>query len=271
MKILTPVLAALAAATLSLDAQTHTTTTQTTATAPSATMTTPSTTVTTQPNVTTPSTTVAPPAATATTPSVSVATPSVAAPSATVTTPPATVATPSATVDTSSTAVAAPPATVTTPGATVAEPSGTATETVTTPPANPPPGHPIAGYIAQEDKWIDAPPALSGAQMMVLHGDINKAGPYTIRLRFPAGYRLPLHWHDNEVNFTVISGILHIGIAPNFDSSNSKEIGAMSFATIPAKMKHTIWTDIETIVQVHGLGPWTMHEAYPAATVGVAP
>lgn len=103
--------------------------------------------------------------------------------------------------------------------------------------------------------------------MMVLHGDINKPGPYTIRLRLPAGYRVPIHWNDNEVNLTVISGTLHIGFAPNFDATNSKEIGALSFATLPARMKHTEWTDTDTIVQVHGLGPWTMHQVYPSATV----
>lgn len=141
--------------------------------------------------------------------------------------------------------------------------------TATTPRATPPPGHPIAGYVAQEDKWIEAPATLPGAQMMVLQGDITKAGPYTIRLRFPAGYQVPLHTSANEVNMTVISGALHIGIAPNFDVNNSKEIGALSFATIPARMKHTEWVDTETIVQVHGLGPFNILQTYPQATARV--
>lgn len=106
---------------------------------------------------------------------------------------------------------------------------------------------------------------------MVLHGDINKPGPYTIRLRLPAGYKVPLHWNDNEVNMTVISGTLHIGIAPNFDTTNSKEIGPLSFATLPPRMKHTEWVDSDTIVQVHGLGPWIMHLVYPSATVRAGP
>jgi hypothetical protein len=103
--------------------------------------------------------------------------------------------------------------------------------------------------------------------MVVLQGDPTKAGPYTIRLKLPAGYRVPLSWNDADVNLTVISGLLYIGIGPNFDQSNMKEIGATSFAMIPAKMKHTAWCDVETIVQMHGIGPWTMHETYPSATV----
>lgn len=104
---------------------------------------------------------------------------------------------------------------------------------------------------------------------MVLNGDITKAGPYTIRLRFPAGYHVPLHWTDSDVNLTVISGVLRIGFAPNFDATNSKEIGPLSFAMIPARMKHTVWVDVDTIVQVHGLGPLNFHQAYPNATVRV--
>jgi len=146
----------------------------------------------------------------------------------------------------------------------------TAVTSTTTPPT-PPAGHPIAGYVAGDMKWIDAPPALPGAQMVVLQGDPSKAGPYTIRLKFPAGYQIPLHFHDADENLTVLSGLLHIGIAPNFDATNTKEIGALSFATIPARMKHTAWVDAETIVQVHGIGPWNLHEAYPSATVRVSP
>jgi hypothetical protein len=143
----------------------------------------------------------------------------------------------------------------------------TTTTTATTPPA----GHPIGGYVAQDMKWIDAPPGLPGAQMVVLQGDPTKAGPYTIRLKFPAGYRVPLAWHDSDVNLTVISGLLNIGIGPTFDQSNMKEIGATSFAVLPAKMKHTAWCDAETIVQVHGIGPWTMHKDYGSPTARVSP
>ncbi len=106
--------------------------------------------------------------------------------------------------------------------------------------------------------------------MVVLQGDPTKAGLYTIRLKFPAGYRIPLHSHDAEECLTVLSGLLHIGIAPSFDATNSKEIGALSFAVLPARMKHTTWCDAETIVQVHGVGPWNFNDSsYPAGSVGV--
>lgn len=154
---------------------------------------------------------------------------------------------------------------------TVATGQTTTTTTTTSTPNTPPAGQPIAGYVAEDMKWINAPPGLPGAQMVVLQGDPTKAGLYTIRLKFPAGYHIPVHWHDSALNLTVISGLLDIGYGPSFDQSNMKEIGATSFAMIPAKMKYTAWCDSETIVQVHGIGPWTMHETDVPATVRASP
>src|SRR5579862_6424152 len=87
-----------------------------------------------------------------------------------------------------------------------------ATTTTTTTATTPPAGHPIAGYVAEDMKWVNGPSSLPGSQMAVLQGDPTKAGPYTIRLKLPAGYKIPLNWHDADVSLTVISGMLNIGI-----------------------------------------------------------
>src|SRR5205823_675391 len=43
-------------------------------------------------------------------------------------------------------------------------------------------------------KWAPAPPALpKGAQIAVMAGDPGKEGPFAIRLKFPAGYKVPPH------------------------------------------------------------------------------
>src|SRR5262245_21440568 len=50
--------------------------------------------------------------------------------------------------------------------------------------------------MAKDIKWGEAPPALpKGAMIAVLSGDPGKAGPFAIRLKFPAGYKVPRHWH----------------------------------------------------------------------------
>ena len=47
--------------------------------------------------------------------------------------------------------------------------------------------------------WGPAPAILpAGARLAVLDGDPSKAGPYTMRLSMPAGYRIPPHFHQAD-------------------------------------------------------------------------
>src|SRR5438552_2955170 len=67
---------------------------------------------------------------------------------------------------------------------------------------------------AAEIKWGDAPPDLpKGAQIAVLHGDPSKKAEFTIRLKMPAGYKIPPHWHSKDEQLTILSGsfTLHMG------------------------------------------------------------
>src|SRR4030095_9091512 len=43
-------------------------------------------------------------------------------------------------------------------------------------------------------QWGDAPPSLpKGAKLAVLQGDPGKPGPFTLRLKTPANYKIPPH------------------------------------------------------------------------------
>lgn len=45
-------------------------------------------------------------------------------------------------------------------------------------------------------KWGPPPPSLKrGAEFAVVSGNPAAAGPFVIRLRFPAGYVVAPHWH----------------------------------------------------------------------------
>ena len=47
--------------------------------------------------------------------------------------------------------------------------------------------------------WGPAPAAFpSGAKMAVVSGDPGKAGPFTVELSFPNGYRIPPHFHPTD-------------------------------------------------------------------------
>lgn len=126
-----------------------------------------------------------------------------------------------------------------------------------------------AGHIAttaEELKWGPAPPALPpGAELAVVSGDPSKAGePFTIRAKFPDGYKVPPHWHPTDENVTVIQGTINIGMGDKFDESAAKQLPVGSFALMPGTMRHFAFASGETIVQIHGTGPFAVNYVNPA-------
>jgi anti-sigma factor ChrR (cupin superfamily) len=87
---------------------------------------------------------------------------------------------------------------------------------------------------ADQLEWGPAPPAFpKGAQISVLSGDPTKEGLYVIRLKVPAGYKVPPHTHPNDENITVISGTFNIGMGGTFDEKNGTALKAGGLCTCP--------------------------------------
>jgi hypothetical protein len=108
--------------------------------------------------------------------------------------------------------------------------------------------------------WMAAPPALpAGAKIAVLAGDPTKKGPFTMRLKVPGGYMIPAHWHSQTENVTVISGMLHLGMGNQMDTTKGQTLPTGAFASMPARMRHFAWSVGQTIVQLHGIGPFDIH------------
>ena len=104
--------------------------------------------------------------------------------------------------------------------------------------------------------WAAVPSLPKGAQIAVLEGPMNEAVPFTVRLKFPADYRIPAHWHPAVERVTVLSGTFHMGTGDTFDSGKTHALNAGGMAIMPVKSPHFAWTTGETIVQLHGTGPW---------------
>ena len=120
-------------------------------------------------------------------------------------------------------------------------------------------------HPSSEMHWVSGPPTLpKGAQMVVLEGDPSRAGVFTMRIKFPAGMRVSPHWHTQTEHATVLAGVLHIGMGSTFDKSATKPLAAGSFGYWPAGMKHFAWMEGETVLQLHGQGPWTITYVNPA-------
>ena len=114
-------------------------------------------------------------------------------------------------------------------------------------------------------KWADGPASLpQGAKMAILEGDPTKPGPFTLRLKAPDGFKIAPHTHPAVEHVTVISGSFYLGMGEKFDQSAAQLLTAGSFAFMPANMKHFAWTKGETVVQVHGVGPWEIVYVNPA-------
>ena len=108
-------------------------------------------------------------------------------------------------------------------------------------------------------KWGPAPPSLpAGAKVAVLTGDPSKAGPYVLRAMLPDGYKVPPHWHPTDENITVIKGTFMAGKGDKFDADASEALPAGSFVRMPKEMRHFAWAKGETIIQVHGMGPFEL-------------
>jgi quercetin dioxygenase-like cupin family protein len=119
-------------------------------------------------------------------------------------------------------------------------------------------------YKATDIKWKDGPASIPpGAKFAVLEGDPTKEGPFVMRLKLPDGYRIPPHVHPKPERLTVISGMFNIGMGEKFDDSKGTAMPAGSYGTWKAGMKHFVWTKSETVVQLHGVGPWTIEYVDP--------
>jgi quercetin dioxygenase-like cupin family protein len=113
--------------------------------------------------------------------------------------------------------------------------------------------------------WGAAPPAFpKGAQIAVLSGDPSKEGLYVVRLKVPAGYKVPAHVHPNDEYITVISGTFNIGMGDKLDEKNGDALKAGGFARAPKGMPHYAWFSEDTIVQLHGMGPQGITYVNPA-------
>ncbi len=118
---------------------------------------------------------------------------------------------------------------------------------------------------ADEVKWGPAPPSLTkGAQFAVISGNPAAAGPFVIRLKFPAGYKIAPHWHPTDEHVTVISGTIAFGMGDKFDKAGMKELLAGAYAMMPAEMRHFALAKTAATVQVHGTGPFVLNYVNPA-------
>jgi len=114
----------------------------------------------------------------------------------------------------------------------------------------------VMALTPSEMKWsAQGGLALPGLEQTTLVGDPSKPGPYTIRLKFPAGFKVAPHTHPDSREVTVLSGTWYTGYGDKAEAGNLKELPAGSFYTEPANVAHYVEVREPTVIQVSGTGP----------------
>jgi hypothetical protein len=113
-------------------------------------------------------------------------------------------------------------------------------------------------------KWADVPSLPPGAKAAVIEGPMNEAVPITARLKLPANYKIPAHWHPNVERVTVLSGTLNLGMGDKLDPKKTTALGPGSVSIMPPKTNHFAWTQTATVLQLNTTGPWDLTYVNPA-------
>lgn len=118
-------------------------------------------------------------------------------------------------------------------------------------------GAEYTAVMAKDVKWVDAPSIGPGAKTAVIDGDPKAAGPFVLRLKVPPKSTIGVHTHPADENVTVLSGTLHFSAGDKFDAKSAKAFGPGSYFSIAkGKPMFAYTTNQETVVQIHGTGPW---------------
>lgn len=115
----------------------------------------------------------------------------------------------------------------------------------------------------RELQWQDIASMAPPAQIAIIEGDPGSEGPFTMRLRLPPDYRIEPHIHPEYERVTVISGELHFAHGEEFDRERTRPLGTGAVAIMPPGEPMFGYTERETIIQLHGNGPWGIEYINP--------
>ena len=87
-------------------------------------------------------------------------------------------------------------------------------------------------------------------------GAPDKPGVYAMRVKLPAGARIPPHTHPDERFSIVLEGTIYVGFGEVFDEAKVVAIPAGGMYVAPAGLPHYVWArDGAAIYQETGAGP----------------
>jgi quercetin dioxygenase-like cupin family protein len=109
--------------------------------------------------------------------------------------------------------------------------------------------------FSSDNAWKDATIIPPGAQFIVVYGNPKEQGPYVVRVKLPAGYKIPAHKHEDARTVTVLQGTYWSGVGEQFEQSKLTKFTPGSFYTTDAGVPHFSWAETDVIIQEMGQGP----------------
>jgi quercetin dioxygenase-like cupin family protein len=111
-------------------------------------------------------------------------------------------------------------------------------------------------------KWT---PIIKGCLIATVQGDYNVEGqPFVLRFQCADGAKVPAHWHPTDENMTVLKGAFLLAMGETYDESKLQPMNTGNYIFIPKEMRHFGKIKGDTVIQVHGMGPFKVNWVNPS-------
>lgn len=97
-----------------------------------------------------------------------------------------------------------------------------------------------------------------------MSGDFTKPGEtFVFRIHQDAGYITLPHTHPIDENITVVKGTWALGMGRRYNPAVLETMDLGTFGVAPKNMPHFALSKTETILQIHGIGPFSAQVVEP--------
>lgn len=117
--------------------------------------------------------------------------------------------------------------------------------------------------LPNELEWGPVGSMSGDARIAVIEGELGTDDPFTFRLLLPANYRVEPHVHPAYERVTVISGTFYFAHGEEFDRQQAKALPQGAVAIMAPGEPMFGYTEEETVIQLHGTGPWAIDYINP--------
>lgn len=103
-----------------------------------------------------------------------------------------------------------------------------------------------------------------GAEIAIIEGELSEEEPFTLRIRMEDGYEIKPHIHPAYERVTVLEGTLNFAHGERYDADATHALEEGDFAIMSPGDPMFGHAEGETVIQLHGTGPWGIDYIDPA-------